>query len=158
MPATTAETKIITITGYADADIANDEDRKSISGYIVYVDKPVVSWNSRKQKCIALSTAQAEYISISEMLKEILYFKQVLNELKMDCKIRIFCDNQAAITIAKNPADQAYRHQISFHSRSYSKPQHRTQLRELRRNPADILTKALPRPAFEQLRANLNLS
>ncbi|UYV74740.1 hypothetical protein LAZ67_12000761 [Cordylochernes scorpioides] len=63
------------LAAFADADWGSDkEDRKSYSGYIFVLDGAAISWCSRKQKCVALSTAEAEYYAMCEAAKEALWF------------------------------------------------------------------------------------
>ena len=89
-----------------DADWAGDrDDRKSTSGYFTLVGGNLVTWKSKKQKVVALSSAEAEFRGIAKGITEILWIKRLLGELtfpqKRPCKM--FCDNQAAISISGNP-------------------------------------------------------
>ena len=68
--------------GYLDADWAGDLDgRKSTSGYSFTFAGGVVSWQSRLQKCVVLSTTEVEYIAANEAGKEMLWLKRFLQEL-----------------------------------------------------------------------------
>ena len=70
------------LVGCIDADMAGDVDsRKSTSGYLITFSGVVVSWQSRLQKCVALSTTEAEYIAIIETSKDLLWMKKFLQEL-----------------------------------------------------------------------------
>ena len=88
----------IAINGYADVNWANDYDRKSTSGYIVWLNGPII-WKSAKQACIAISTNEAEYVSLSDSSKDVLFIKNILSELKigLEEKSQMFCDNLATI-------------------------------------------------------------
>lgn len=91
------------LTGMSVADWAGDtNDRKSTSGFICYLDKSPITWSSTKQKCVAGSTMQAEYIALSDAAREMIY---ILNPASSITQIRgpalLFCDNTAAETIAK---------------------------------------------------------
>ena len=67
------EVDSIKLTGYSDSDWANDiSTRKSISGYLFYLADGVVSWSSKRQMTVALSSTEAEYIAISHATKEAL--------------------------------------------------------------------------------------
>uniref|UniRef100_A0A3Q7EG61 Reverse transcriptase Ty1/copia-type domain-containing protein n=1 Tax=Solanum lycopersicum TaxID=4081 RepID=A0A3Q7EG61_SOLLC len=69
------------LCGYTDSDMAGDIDtRKSTSGYLVTFAGGAVSWQSRLQKCVALSTTEAEFIAV-EACKELLWMKRFLGEL-----------------------------------------------------------------------------
>ncbi|CAN0846213.1 Retrovirus-related Pol polyprotein from transposon TNT 1-94 [Linum grandiflorum] len=70
------------LEGYTDANMAGDVDsRKSTSGYMMTFAGAAVSWQSRLQKCVALSTTEAEYIAVTEACKEVLWLKKFLQEL-----------------------------------------------------------------------------
>jgi len=91
----------VCITGYCDADWAGDKtDRKSTSGYCVYVNNNLVTWNTRKQQSVSLSTAEAELMAIVEVLKEVKWMSMLLTEMKYEVKkpIQIWCDNQSAVS------------------------------------------------------------
>ena len=93
------------ITGYSDADWASDAgDRKSTSGYVVLQGGAAISWKSSKQTCVALSTAEAEYVALSAAAQEAVWLQQLSSDL-LNRNIRettIFEDNQSAICLAKS--------------------------------------------------------
>ena len=101
----------LVLEGYTDADMAGDLDnRKSTSGYLFTSAGGAISWQSKLQKCVALSTIEAEYIVANEAGKEMLWMKQFLQELGlMQDKYVVHCDSQSAIDLSKN---------ATFHSRS----------------------------------------
>ena len=69
-----------------------------------------MSWQSKLQKCVVLSTTEAEFIAATEASKELLYLKKFVNELGFEQdKYVLFCDNQSVIHLSKN---------ASFHSKS----------------------------------------
>ena len=82
------------LVGFADADWANAmDDRRSYTGYFFKLANAAISWSSRKQKSVALSST--EYVSLSEAAKEAMYLKKFLEEiLGNQEKITIFNDNQ----------------------------------------------------------------
>lgn len=95
----------VTIESYCDADWANDrDDRKSISGWIVTVNKTAIAWSSKKQRTVSLSTCEAELYSLCEAVKEILWLHGMLLELglKVNTPITVHCDNQSTVLISKN--------------------------------------------------------
>ncbi|KAE8906206.1 hypothetical protein PF005_g21427 [Phytophthora fragariae] len=73
----------VEVVVYTDSDYANDpDDAKSISGYITYLDGNVISYGSRKQGINAQSSTEAEYISMNEGVKDILWMDGLLEELR----------------------------------------------------------------------------
>ena len=70
------------LTGYSDADWAGDVgDRKSTSGYIYLLGGAAISWKSSKQSCVALSTTEAEYITLSSASQEAIWLQQLMSDL-----------------------------------------------------------------------------
>ena len=99
----------LVLQGYSDADWASSSDRRSISGYCFSLNDtgPPISWKSKKQSTIALSSCEAEYIALTLAAQESLYFTQLLKDLKEPCQsATIFEDNQGAIALSKNPVDR----------------------------------------------------
>ena len=99
------------LMGYTDADLVCDIDsRKSASGYLTTFAGGAMSWQYKLQKCVALSTTEAEYIAATEASKEIIWMRNFLLELGYEQDIYVLrCDSQSAIHLAKNS---------TFHSRS----------------------------------------
>ena len=89
---------------YSDASWGNDlETRKSTSGMLVLFNGNVVSWSSRKQKTVALSSTEAEYMALSEATCEALWIRTWIKEVfGMDVTINLYCDNQSAIALSSN--------------------------------------------------------
>ena len=102
------------LQGFTDADWQGDLDgRKSTSGYVFMLAGGAISWKSKKQDSVALSSMEAEYIAASEAVKEGVWLKEFLASLKVidsaSNPVTIYCDNQAAIKVSKDP---------KFHSKS----------------------------------------
>ena len=92
--------------GYSDADWAGDkDDRKSTSGYLFQVARGPVSWRSKKQDTVALSTAEAEYAALSSAAQECVWIRRLNSDLENPPKgpTTILEDNQSSIAMAKNP-------------------------------------------------------
>ena len=92
--------------GFSGADWAGDiNDRKSTIGYLFQVIGGAVFWKSKKQGCVALSTAEAEYIALSGAAQESVWLRQLLTEMGNPPKTptTMFEDNQSAIAMSKNP-------------------------------------------------------
>ncbi|KAL8104868.1 hypothetical protein AgCh_028873 [Apium graveolens] len=97
------DTKVI---GYCDSDWAGSiDDSKSTSGNVFFTGSSAITWMSKKQQVVALSTAEAEYISLSLASCQALWITWVLEDLKHATKESpiIYCDNKSAIALTENP-------------------------------------------------------
>jgi hypothetical protein len=94
--------------GYTDSDwAANPDDRKSITGYVLFLANGPVSWLTRRQKTIALSSTEAEYMVMSDTARQISWIKSLLSEIGFKIpKIPLYCDSQGAVFLATNPAQE----------------------------------------------------
>ena len=83
------------LVGCTDADMVGDVDSKKFtSGYLITFSEGTKSWQSRLQKCVALSTTEAEYIAIIETSKELLWMKKFLQELGLQQeRYLLYCDS-----------------------------------------------------------------
>ncbi|KAJ9543634.1 hypothetical protein OSB04_023341 [Centaurea solstitialis] len=93
------------LTGYTDADHGGCKlDRKSTTGHIQFLGDKLVSWASKKQNCVSLSTAEAEYVAAASCCSQIIWMRTQLRDygFKFD-KIPIYCDSKSAIAISCNP-------------------------------------------------------
>ncbi|RVW89100.1 Retrovirus-related Pol polyprotein from transposon TNT 1-94 [Vitis vinifera] len=149
---------------YSNADWAgNIIDRRSTSGYCSFVWGNLVTWRSKKQSVVARSSAEAEYRALAQGICEGIWIKRVLSELGQTSSspILMMCDNQAAISIAKNPVhhDRTKHVEIDRHFITEKVTSETVKLNYVptKHQTADILTKALPRPNFEDLTCKLGL-
>eukprot|EP00253_Pinus_taeda_P002563 PITA_02563 len=80
------------------------DDRKSTSGGAFYMGSRLMSWFSKKQSSIALSTTEAEYVAAASCCTQVLWMMQTLQDIQITCTppISILCDNTSAINISKN--------------------------------------------------------
>ena len=70
------------IAGFSDADWAGDHDyQKSTSGFAFMMSGAAISWNSKKQTCVALSTAEAEYIALAKATQESIWLQRLLIDM-----------------------------------------------------------------------------
>ncbi|GKB21831.1 hypothetical protein Tco_0855754 [Tanacetum coccineum] len=96
--------KHVDVDDFVDADYAKDPDKgKSITGYVFMVHGCVVSWKATLQHVVALSTTEAEYMALTEAIKESIWLKGLLIELGVNLmSVVVNCDNQSAIHISRN--------------------------------------------------------
>jgi hypothetical protein len=98
--------KDIVLTAYADADWAGDLDkRKSRSGYVVLCNKSPIIWSSKLQNSVALSSTEAEYVSLSITARDVIWCRTLLCELGFEQSNAtvIYEDNDSCIKIANSP-------------------------------------------------------
>ena len=154
----------VVLSAHSDSDYAGDVDgRKSVSGYVTKIGGCTVTWSSRKQRIVATSTAEAEYIGLAHCAREVLFLRQLLKELGYEQRepTLILEDNQACIAIAENPAHHARTKHIDVR---YHFVRERIERQELvldyvpsKENTADVFTKGLDRELFQKHRAGLRV-
>ncbi|GKF95698.1 hypothetical protein Tco_0288433, partial [Tanacetum coccineum] len=90
---------------FGDSDLGDLDGSKSTTGYVFTLSGGTVSWVSKLQSVVAMSTTEAEYVAATQASKEAVWLKMLLEELghKQE-KITLFCDNQSALYLARNPA------------------------------------------------------
>lgn len=94
---------------YSDADWASEVDgRRSCSSYVIRMSNAAVSWCSKRQSIVALSSTEAEYIALSSTVREIIWQRELAREVDNDFgqSTLIHCDNQSTIKLS---ASDAYR-------------------------------------------------
>src|SRR5436309_1357960 len=96
------------LLGYTDSDWAGDiSTRKSTSGYVFLLGSGAISWSSKRQPTVALSSCEAEYMASTQATKEAIWLGRFLAELGYEGSdidsVTIMGDNQGAIALASNP-------------------------------------------------------
>ena len=96
------------LIGYSDVDWGSDlDERKSTSGYAFLLNNGVITWSSKKQPCIALSTMEAEYITCSVAVQEAVWLRRFFQHLEIvkdaSNPVTIHCDSTATLAYAKDP-------------------------------------------------------
>jgi hypothetical protein len=156
-----SETKI---TGYSDSDLAGDvDDTKSTSGSVFLLGTSLVTWCSQKQRVVALSSCEAEYIASANAACQGIWLSRLLGGLLgiQTPKVKLLVDNKSAIALSKNPVhhDRSKHIDTRYHfirdcvERGEVKVDHVGTADQL----ADILTKALGRVRFVELRQQLGV-
>jgi len=156
---TYSQDKIHNLAGFSDADFAGDrQTRKSTSGYVFKMCNGPVTWSSRRQQSVSLSTTESEYIAASEATKEAVWLYQLLSDIgeTVPKPVKIYIDNQSAIRLIKNPEfhNRTKHIDIRFHyiREKFECGDIDPVYVESASQEADIFTKALPKVKFEKLR------
>ncbi|KAL5747588.1 hypothetical protein ACOSQ2_024885 [Xanthoceras sorbifolium] len=153
------------LIGYSDSDWGGDaNDHKSTSGYVFNIGSGAVSWSSKKQSVVALSSTEAEYIALSAAGCQALWLRWTLQEMKcsQEKETMLYCDNNSAIALSKNPV---------FHGKSKHIRIKYHYIRDLIKNGeimvkhwktqhqlADIFTKALKAEIFVSMKEKLGVT
>ena len=151
------------LIGYSDSDYAECKvDRKSTSRGCHLLGRSLVSWSSKKQNSVALSTAEAEYIAAGACCAQILYMKQTLLDYGVVLeKVPLLCDNESAIKLANNPVQHSRTKHIDIrhHFLRDHVAKNDISLEDVRTEDqlTDILTKPLDETTFYRLRNELNV-
>lgn len=144
---------------FCDADFAgNIETRRSTSGYLFKMGNNIIAWGSQRQRVVALSTAEAEYIAAAQGLKELIWLQRLLVEITGDIheKTKLLLDNQSAIKIIKNNEmhGRSKHIDIRFHfiREKYQAGYFDIEYICSKEQLADIFTKPLSRERFNYLK------
>jgi len=94
---------------WSDANWGGEEGRESVSGFVATIAGGSVTYSSKKQGSVALSSTESEYMALLHALKELIWLHRFLNEIGYDISNQntIYCDNQSAIALAHNPEHHA---------------------------------------------------
>lgn len=157
---------LMPLNGYTDADWAGDRDtRRSTSGFTFNIGSGALSWQSKRQPTVALSSCEAEYMGQTQATKEAVWLRALLKDLDeaYDAPMAtvIHCDNQGAMALAKNPEFHARTKHIGiqhhFVREKISDGDIELKFVPTEQQIADGLTKALPKDRFEEFRRALGL-
>lgn len=153
------QTDAVSIHAFSDADWGSDQtDRKSVTGWIAYVNGDPVSWASKKQSTVAQSSCEAELYAASAATNELLWLRSLLSELglKSQGPSTLHVDNQGAIEVAKHgvKSDRTKHVDIKYHhiTDMIEKQLVRVEWVSTQEQQADIMTKALAVQSFDKLR------
>jgi hypothetical protein len=151
------------LIGYSDADYAVCKiDRKSTSGTCQFLERSLVSWASKKQNSVALSTAEVEYIAARHCCAQLLCMRQNLMDYGYKLsKVPLLCDNESAIRMADNPVEHSRTKHIGIRYHFLRDHQQKGDIKiayvSTHNQLADIFTKPLDEKTFSKLRNELNI-
>jgi hypothetical protein len=150
--------------GWTDSDYAGDsDDRKSTSGYVFKLASGAISWSSKKQPIVTLSTTEAEFVAAASSACQAVWLRNVLSHLGCNQKNGsvILCDNSSSIKLSKNPVmhGRCKHIDVRYH---FLRDLTRDNVIELRHcssqdQLADVLTKPLKLESYCRLREGLGV-
>lgn len=152
------------LTGFSDSDLAgNLDDRRSTGGMCFYLNESLVTWVSQKQRCVALSSCEAEFMAATAAACQAIWIRNVLNQITAENigPVVLYVDNKSAIDLAKNPVfhGRSKHIDIRFHFIRECVDRGEVVLRHVSSDNqrADVLTKALATVKFEKMRNLLGI-
>jgi hypothetical protein len=154
---------IFDLLGYSDLDYAGCKvDRKSTSGTCQLLGRSLVSWISKKQNSIALSTTEAEYVAAGACCAQLLWMRLTLRDVGCKfSKVPLLCDNESAIKLANNPVNHSRTKHIDIRHHFLRDHEAKGDIDlshvSTDKQLADIFTKPLDELRFCVLRSELNI-
>ena len=152
------------LTGFSDADFAGDVDaRKSTTGVIFMLAESPISWQSKKQRIVAQSSCESEYIAAANATCQALWLAQVLGEMQgsKPSAPLLKVDNKSAIALIKNPVlhEQSRHIEVKYHlvRKCEEKGLIKVQFVRSEEQLSDILTKSLGRAKFQEFRSKIGM-
>lgn len=148
------------LTGFSDSDLAGQlDDRRSTGGVVFYLNESIITWFSQKQRCVALSSCEAEFMAATAAACQGIWLRNVLSQVsnKKLGPVVIFVDNKSAIDLTKNPVfhGRSKHIDIRYHFIRECVERGEVIVKHVRGDlqRADILTKALTTVQFERMRS-----
>jgi hypothetical protein len=151
------------LIGYSDSDYARCKvDRKSTSGTCQFLGRSLVSWSSKKQTSVALSTAEAEYVAAGQCCAQLLWMRQTFWDFGYNLsKVPLLCDNESAILMTDNPVEHSRTKHIDIRHHFLRDHQQKGDIKvyhiSTENQLVDIFTKPLDEKTFCRLRSELNV-
>jgi hypothetical protein len=151
------------LIGYADSDYAGCKvDRKSTSGTCQFLGRSLVSWSSKKQTSISLSTAKAEYVAAGQCFAQLRWMRQTLRDFGYNLsKVPLLFDNESAIHMVDNPVEHSRTKHIDIQHHFLRDHQQKGDIEvyhiSTENQLADIFTKPLDEKTFCRLHSELNV-
>jgi hypothetical protein len=151
------------IVGFSDASFASHEDMTSINRYVFIAAGGAITWASKKQKSVTLSSTEAEYVCLADATREAVWLQNLHCEIGVDITpMKIYGDNQSALAIAKNPQyHKRTKHFDIKHHYIREKINDQTIIVDYcptENMTADIFTKPLAKAKFQKHKCELGVS
>ena len=149
------------LNGFCDADWGTSLDRKSMSGYCFFLNKDgsAISWKTKKQATVALSSCESEYMALCLATQEAVYLSSLVNDMSLSQKtepVVINVDNQGAIALAKNPVhhNRSKHIDIKYHFIRENVANNKIELQYVPSadNIADVMTKPVAKVKLSKFR------
>ncbi|XP_074328332.1 secreted RxLR effector protein 161-like [Apium graveolens] len=152
----TRDNKNNMITGYLDSDLAGHvEDRKSTGGMVFYLNESLVTWVSQKQRCVALSSCEAEFIAETAAACQAIWLRNLLTRITGEelGPVMLYIDNKSTIDLAENPVFHERIH-VRYHFIRECVERGEVIVKHIRSElqRANVLTKDLVTVKFERMR------
>ena len=151
------------LKGLSDSDWAMAENRKSISGFVLLLNESPISWSSKQQAIVALSSCEAEYIACTHSAKQIMWLRSLLAELgfPQQTPTTLHCDNTGTVACTHDPHGHTRMKHISIRMHFIRECVNQGLIDVIhisnRFNVADLFTKPLARIAHNNWMKLLNL-
>lgn len=152
------------LIGYSDSDFAGDlDDRKSTTGFVFFMGSNAISWSSKKQAIVTLSSCEAEYVAVTACACHAIWLRRMLKEIGLPehRASRIFVDNRSAQALARNPVfhDRSKHIDTRYHFIRECITKKEIELEYVKSvdQVADIFTKPLKVEVFEKMRTLLGV-
>jgi hypothetical protein len=151
------------LIGYSDSDyVGCNVDRNSTSETCQFLGRSLVSWSSKKQTSVALSTAEAEYVAAGQCCAQLLWMRQSLRDFVYNLsKVPLLCDNESAIRLADNSVEHSRTKHIDIWHHFLRDCQQRGDIDvchiSTKNQLAEIFTEPLDEKRFCRLRSELNV-
>ncbi|XP_074351766.1 secreted RxLR effector protein 161-like [Apium graveolens] len=152
------------LSGFSDSYLAgNLDDRKSTTGVAFYLNDSLVTWISQKQRWVALSSCEAEFMAVTAASCQAIWLRNVLNQITDGGTdpVVLYVDNKSAIDLAKNPVFHGHSKHIHIRFHFIRECVERGDIIikyvGTEQQKADVLTKAMCAVKFEQMRKLLGV-
>lgn len=135
------------LNAFSDSDYSSGPDRRSTLAYVIALQQVPIAWSSQRQRCVAHSTAEVEYVALSNAIRMCKYFMHLAEFFAISHQCAVFCDNNAAVASMLSPTvSSKLRHiDTAIHSARdfFSTTDVTLQYVPSEKNVADLFTKTL---------------